>query len=434
MNCSKPLTILNPSKFPDKPSQLVRGLPLPIRYDSIVVPCGQCMACIEKRQKDFAFRIRSEAEKRGTFCFVTLTYDDAHLPLVSTLWRIDKLTGEMERLTEPDFVCYSGREDFYNERERMSEVKPTGEPRYIDNDLFQDRRYRYIARITPSVCRKDVQNWLKRCRVYFERKEGRKLDFSYSICSEYGSRFCRPHYHLALLGLTEDDARKMCDLWKLGFYKLDFVNRVNSDGSDGFGKVANYIAKYVSKGDFRCDSEKDCTAFPCRQMNSKGLGDDIVDKFRNYALAFDVVGAPYDPDTFFCQSAKRYLRRDEIATLVSEIPKRLAVTYDGKYYYAIPRLLRQKIFYVKTTREALLSQNKVTYMRPSKLWRMVADAIRSQYAELDRREFAQFCADKSPREIAKACATFNLQSEVFAQYSDSIRKENYKARLQSSVF
>lgn len=434
MICSKPLTLPNPAKFPDRPSQMVRGLPLPVRYDTIVVPCGKCMACIEKRQKDYAVRIRSEAEKRGTFCFVTLTYDDSHLPLVSTLWRLDKLTGEMERLTDPDFVCYSGREDFYGERERMHEVKATDKPRYIDNVLFQDRRYRYIARITPSVCRKDIQNWLKRCRVYFERKEGRTLDFSYSICSEYGPRFCRPHYHLALLGLTEDDARKMCDMWKLGFYKLDFVNRVNKDGSDGFGKVANYIAKYVSKGDFRCESEKDCTAFPCRQMNSKGLGNEIVDTFRNYALCFDMIGAPYDPDTFFCESAKRYLRRDEIASLVAEVPKRLAVTFDGKYYYAIPRLLRQKIFYVKKVYQDENSKEKTVYSRPSKLWRMVADSIRNQYAELDRQQFAQFCANKSAREIAESVASFNLESEIFAQYSDEVRKQNYQTRLQSSVF
>ena len=28
-------------------------------------------------------------------------------------------------------------------------------------------------------------------------------------------------------------------------------------------------------------------------------------------------------------------------------------------------------------------------------------SIRNQYAELDRRQFAEFCANKSPREIAQ---------------------------------
>lgn len=433
MKCSRPISIPYPG-LPDRPSQAIPGMKPRMVNDTLIVPCGKCMACCEKRQKDLAFRIRMEAEKRGTLAFVTLTYSNDHLPLVQTLWRCDKLTGECDRLTPPEFVCYSGREDFYNERQEMAQIAPSKFPRYIDRDLFQDREFKYFARITPSVCRKDVQNWLKRCRVHFERNFGCRLDFSYSICSEYGAKFCRPHYHCCIMGLSLPDVEEMCRLWKFGFYKIDWIPRVNSDGSDGFGRVANYVAKYVSKGDFRCESEKDCTAFPARQMDSKGLGNYIVETFRNYALAFDVVGAPYNPDNFWCESAKRYLRRDEISALISEVPKRLAVSFDGKFYYAIPRLIRNKIFYVQTERENILTKKKVKYSRPTKLWRMVADSIREQLDALDQRQFRALCADKSPREIAKAVSTFNLESENFASASDETRKSDYQARLQSSVF
>lgn len=433
MNCSNPQVIPAPGLY-GRPSQHIPGMARPYRFDTLVVPCGKCMACVEKRQKDFAFRIRAEAEKRGSMVFLTLTYANEHLPLVQTLWRVDKSTGEAERVTDPEFVCYSGREDFLNDRKDMAQVHPSARPRYIDHAVFEDDEFSYFSRITPSVCRKDVQNWLKRCRVHFERHLGRFLDFSYSICSEYGSKYCRPHYHCCLMGVSESDAQIMASLWKYGFYKLDFVYHVNKDGSDGFSKVSNYVAKYIAKGEFECRSVKDCTALPCRQMNSKGLGSLIEEKFKPYMLCYDLVGAAYNPDNFWCEDKKRYLSRSEIVSLVAEVPKRLAVNYDGKTFYGVPRLFRQKVFYVEKTRFSLISNQEVKYRRPSKLWRMVVDSIQKQYADLDQRQFKQLLSDKSPGEIAKAVSLFNVESQVFAKASDEVRKENYKTRLQSSLF
>lgn len=433
MNCSDPKTIPVKGLY-GRPSQAVPGMARPYRFDTVVVPCGKCTACLQKRQNDIAFRIRTEAEKRGSLVFLTLTYSDEHIPLVHTLWCSSKETGECVRMTDPEFVCYSGREDFLNDRADIARVEPSRKPRYIDHVITEDDDFVYFSRITPSVCRKDVQNWLKRCRVHFERCFGRSLDFAYSICSEYGPKTCRPHYHCCFMGLSEDDARIMADLWKFGYYKLDYVFRVNSDGSDGFSKVSNYVAKYTAKGEFECDSVKDCTAFSCRQMNSKELGKAIELKFRPYMLCYDLVGAPYDIDTFWCPSKNRYLSRQEIVSLVAEIPKRLAVTYDGKAYYAVPRIFRKKVFYVEKKRFELLTNKEVKYCRPSKLWKMVVDSIQSQYAELDRSEFRRLLSDKSSREIAETVATFNYCSEVFSLASDSARKENYKARLQSSLF
>lgn len=420
MNCTNPLVIPRPG-FPDRPSQIPGRSVRNYAYDTLVVPCGKCMACTQKRQNDFAFRIRTEAENRGSLCFLTLTYDDDHLPLVSTLWKCDKVTGESERLTKPEFVCYAKREDFYEYRKDISQIKPSSFPRYLDVPFFEDDEVQYFTRITPSVCRKDVQLWLKRCRVWFERKYDRKLDLSYAICSEYGSKFCRPHYHCALMGISEDDAMQMAWLWKFGFTKTDFIN------VSDFSKVANYIGKYVSKGDFECQSVKDCTAMSCRQMTSKGLGSSAVDKLRPFMLCYDMVGY-YDPDTFF--NGKRYLSRSEMALLVSEVPKRLVVNYDSKCFYSVPRILRNQVFYVKTKSP----DGKKVYCRPSKLWRMVVDALQCKYAELDCSEFRQLLTNKSPREVTQAVASFNLMSENFGKASDDSRKENYKTRLQSSVF
>ena len=46
----------------------------------IVYGCGQCMPCRHLRRKVWAHRIMLEAGQWNENCFMTLTYDDKHLP------------------------------------------------------------------------------------------------------------------------------------------------------------------------------------------------------------------------------------------------------------------------------------------------------------------------------------------------------------------
>lgn len=46
----------------------------------IILPCGQCMACRLNKSRDWATRCVLEAKMHEQNCFITLTYDDAHLP------------------------------------------------------------------------------------------------------------------------------------------------------------------------------------------------------------------------------------------------------------------------------------------------------------------------------------------------------------------
>lgn len=426
MNCSNPVIILKPG-LPGHPMKQVPGSPAPYLFDNLVVPCGKCIACVKARQDNFACRVRAEADKKGCLSFLTLTYREDSLPLVSTLWRISKDTGEYQRLTEPDFVCYSRKEDFYSYRDEMAKVCASSRPRFLDSIILEDADYVYLSRITPSVCRKDVQIWLKTCRNWL-KKEGYELEWSYAICSEYGPRTCRPHYHCCLFGLPHDVVEQFSRLWKFGFTDVRHVERVNPDGSDGFSRVADYVGKYVSKGVFECESVKCGAAFGTRMMSSKALGSQIVEKFRPYVLAQDMIGAEYDLDTFFIPSKNRYLSRSELISLSSEIPKRLSISFDGKRYFAFPRVLRNKIFYVEKKSE----KGNVTYYRPSRLWKMVVDAISKQYADLHQQEFEQFLSGYDKRKISEAVSQFNLFQESASGLADSIRKSHYQSKLSKS--
>lgn len=49
------------------------------------VPCGQCLGCRLERGRQWAVRIMHEAQLHESNCFITLTYDDQHVPRGTTL-------------------------------------------------------------------------------------------------------------------------------------------------------------------------------------------------------------------------------------------------------------------------------------------------------------------------------------------------------------
>lgn len=53
----------------------------PLQPYMISYPCGKCPLCLRKRLSNWIFRIEKEQQRSLTTQFITLTYDDNHLPL-----------------------------------------------------------------------------------------------------------------------------------------------------------------------------------------------------------------------------------------------------------------------------------------------------------------------------------------------------------------
>ncbi len=51
----------------------------------VTVPCGQCIGCRLERSRQWAIRCVHESSLHDDNCFLTLTYDDDHLPATGTL-------------------------------------------------------------------------------------------------------------------------------------------------------------------------------------------------------------------------------------------------------------------------------------------------------------------------------------------------------------
>ena len=270
-------------------------------YDWIQVPCGRCLDCLKKRQNDLAVRVAREASARGSMHFLTLTYNEDTLPLQCTLVQVDKDTGEVSYpLPSSPLVRIFGRIDSRDPdndsfvevaRGLLKSLPRTPKARVLEQPWFEDDFYQYSFLVTPSLYRRDVRLWLKRCRVRYKRRFGVSLpDFSYVVCGEMGPNTARPHYHCAFFGLKDEHVQFMASQWDFGFWNLKKVNAVNPDGTNGFLIAANYIGKYMSKGKFECDSVKCGFAQKPRLMLSRFLGVDLPDNLVSYYRCYDLYG------------------------------------------------------------------------------------------------------------------------------------------------
>jgi len=81
MPCFKPLTAYQSLyKDPKTGKGRITFEPYVTGFREIQLPCGQCIGCRLEKSRQWAIRCLHEASLYDQNCFLTLTYDDAHLP------------------------------------------------------------------------------------------------------------------------------------------------------------------------------------------------------------------------------------------------------------------------------------------------------------------------------------------------------------------
>lgn len=221
------------------------------------VPCGKCPECRAKYQSEFAALSVLEADACGTLAFLTLTYDNEHLP-INLFMRL--ASGDYDfAMRDRGSYCYPWQLDDWKKQGCMPLPDDDG------------------GLVCPTLNRKDVQYLMKRFRQDYFRRTGTRLDLRYSCFGEYGEKFHRPHYHLQIFGLPLDEVNRLSSLWKYGYCDVRFVDRFNADGSDAFVKVARYVSKYVSKCEFLPDFVRDGLAEAPRKQASVHFGTRSLD-------------------------------------------------------------------------------------------------------------------------------------------------------------
>lgn len=174
------------------------------RYQTI--PCRHCYACSLNYAAEWATRIMLECKGTENNYFITLTYDDENLPILS---EINK-----------------------------------GEWKFENDGTW----------ITGSVLKEDSQKFIKRLRRNLERNNKLDPDFKFFLAAEYGETTARPHYHAILMHCNLDigqlydchidenfkphwKSKELEKLWGKGMV----------DVAECEWSAAAYVARYCSK-------------------------------------------------------------------------------------------------------------------------------------------------------------------------------------------
>lgn len=162
-------------------------------YSYDLIPCGTCLSCRLTKSRDWTVRCLLESQYHEQSWFVTVTYDDDHLP-----FNVDCLSGEL-----------------------------TGK---------------------STLCKADFQKFIKRIRKNYRYDN----HISYLCAGEYGDLSLRPHGHFLLFGLKLDDLEFYKNT-SLGYplYTSEFLNKCWPFGFVIVAPVTYescaYVARYTMK-------------------------------------------------------------------------------------------------------------------------------------------------------------------------------------------
>lgn len=165
--------------------------------EAVEIPCGQCIGCRLDYSSQWASRCVLEMQDHKSNCFITLTYDDDHVP---ANWACSLRTRK-------EFVSY-------------------------------------------TLDKRDLQLFWKRLRKAFPDRKIR-----YYAAGEYGDKSARPHYHAIIFGLGIDEFSDKFivdqDVRGYTYYSSSQLEKIWSKGNvvlaEASWETAAYVARYVMK-------------------------------------------------------------------------------------------------------------------------------------------------------------------------------------------
>ena len=389
------------------------------------VPCGKCIECVKRRQNDIAVRITTEAQNFGSMHFVTLTYSPESVPLCCSLFCKD---GDCLYLVQKPQILPEN-ECTIEWRKTMSALDVSREGVFCDFPFpacgFDSEMYFY--RVAFSLNREDFKNWMKGCRISYEREFGRKLpEFKVAWCGEYGSRTARPHYHCLFLGLSDSQVAWMCDRWTKGF---SLWKRCNVQTRDKYA-VSRYVSKYMSKeASYVATVVKEGYVQKPRFALSRYMGY-CPGLSHQYFYAYDLFGE-YDPQSLILKSTGKKLEQKQIDSLCTEIPKRLRCFVPGcDYSLPLPRSWIYQIFYKKVKCDVKKTQRYV----PCRIFKIVQETLLSRELADREREFIEFARAQNGASISETVVRFNSIKAFDAAAREISAKKSEIAFYSSDSF
>lgn len=214
MDCAHPLTVKTDEGYKE-------------------VPCGSCILCRIARTREWSTRLQFENSCWKKSVFLTLTYDDEHIPVSNCGY--------------PTLV----KKDLQNFFKRLR------------SRLHEEAKHECDAQY-PFLSGMDRQTKISS----LERK------FKYFGCGEYGDNTQRCHFHAIVFGLSPSDLSLIQSVWPSGFVSVGGVS------PQSIQYVTGYVRKKVVKKSADPDDFGCLHRFPEFQIQSQGLGLRFYEKFR----------------------------------------------------------------------------------------------------------------------------------------------------------
>lgn len=270
----------------------------------IAVDCGQCDYCIHKRAQKASMRVKTAGSAFEYSYFVTLTYDNEHIPLMNCEVLYNeygdalsisghKVFGYEKHSYIPvsEYSCSDSlvlRHIFFTQvqgtvpyNRESSQYEPVKDNWFLSMDAIRsfiaktksatpygkegELSARYGDNLLPYLNYVDVQNYIKRLRKHLKMSIGSYEALHFYAVGEYGPVHFRPHYHILLFTNSKEvsEVLRQCHYksWKLG----------RSDFQTSRGGAASYVASYVNSLSSAPLLYRSCRAFKPRQRASLGF-------------------------------------------------------------------------------------------------------------------------------------------------------------------
>lgn len=222
-----------------------------LQMNTFGAPCGKCYDCKNRRIAQWTFRLMKEKESSGSCYFVTLTYDNIHVPIV-------------------------------------------------------------IGSRPMTLKKEDLQGFFKRLRyyeaenqIYFHTKEKvlkRKQPIKYYAVGEYGGLRHRPHMHIILFNVVCKQSIR--ESWTFG--------EVDIDQREVTQEAMQYVCKYIAKEESKkIPNDNRIKEF---SLMSKGLGKSFLTK-QVVAFYRRQLGINYIISNGFKVAMPRYYREKMLSTV-----------------------------------------------------------------------------------------------------------------------
>lgn len=269
----------------------------------IAVDCGQCDYCIHKKAQKASMRVKTAGSAFKYSYFVTLTYDNEHIPLMNCEVLHseyedalgisgDKVFGyerhsyipvseyqpeDSSQLRHIFFTQVQGTVPYDREIKKYVPVKDNWflsmdairsfiqKTQSVDNSVYPAAEQYGINNLIPFLNYVDIQNYIKRLRKHLFQQLGSYETLHFYAVGEYGPVHFRPHYHILLFTNSQEvsEVLRQCHdkSWKLG----------RSDFQIARGGASSYVASYVNSLSSAPLLYRSCRAFKPRQRASLGF-------------------------------------------------------------------------------------------------------------------------------------------------------------------